>query len=74
MKKSKTGLTYKQYKETMGSAHKQQKTWQVVKDEHLVDIEKFNHALYNNMDVMSAYNTIRPNSKKSREDVEREDW
>ena len=64
MKKSKSGLTYKQYKETMGSAHKQQKIWKVVKDEHLVDIEKFNYALYNNLDLMKSYNKIKPNSKK----------
>jgi hypothetical protein len=73
MKISKTGLTYKQYKEEKGSAHKTQKRWQVVKDEHLVDIEKFNHALYNNLDVMKAYNKIRPNSKKTNNNDTGED-
>lgn len=54
--------------------HHKKKTWKVVKDEHLVDIEKFNQLLYNDMDVFGAYNKISPNSKKPREDVEREDW
>jgi hypothetical protein len=64
----------KKLRNETGYKHNQKKEWQVVKPEHLVDIEKFNQLLYNDMDVSGAYNKIKPNSKKPREDVEREDW
>ena len=72
--KLKSEQDLKKLRDEAGYKHVQKRTWQVVKDEHLVDIEKFNQLLYNNMDVFGAYNKIKPNSKKPREDVEREDW
>jgi hypothetical protein len=75
MRKSKTGLLINEYKELQGSKYNQQKIWKACKPEHLVDIEKFDELLYNNMDVMGAYNKINPHSKKhiNQDEHERQD-
>ena len=72
MRKSKTGLLINDYKELQGSKFNQEKIWKACKPEHLVDIEKFDYFMYNGMDLMKAYNKIKPHSKKNKHEDETE--
>ena len=64
MKKSKTGLNINDYKKLTGSKFNTDKKWKSCKPEHLVDIDKLDFYIYNNLDITEAYNQIRPHSKK----------